>query len=112
MTGSKEAEWDARARRSLADGGRAFERLLFMAEKNVDTGQASVVASFISSVVGFSKFDLYDLRNLDVDISDDVMVCIDTIRWRKAHLADLVPSGWLRAHAICNDRGFAPESAA
>ncbi|MBW8843589.1 MAG: hypothetical protein JF607_01270 [Burkholderiales bacterium] len=67
---------------------------------NADTGQSSVVAAFIASVVGFSKFDLYDLRRLDVDISDDVMACIDTIRWRKAHLADLVPDGWSRAHAI------------
>jgi len=108
MESAEEVVWDARARQSLVDGGRAFEWLLAMAEKKADTGQASVVASFIASVVGFNKFDLYDLRRLDVDISDEVMACIDTIRWRKAHLADLVPDGWRRAHALCVHWGFAP----
>lgn len=108
MASIDESAWEVRARQSLANGGRAFERLLSVAEKKADTGQAGVVVSFIASVVGLSNFDLYDLRRLDVDSADDVMACIDTIRWRKAHLADLVPDGWSRARAISADWGFAP----
>jgi len=67
-----------------------------------------VVASYVATVVGLSKFDLYDLQRLDVDISNDVLICIDTIRCGKAHLADLVSDGWSRTHAICADWGFAP----
>lgn len=108
MASIDESAWEARARQSLADGEQAFERLLSVAEKKADTGQAGVIVSFIASVLGLSKFDLYDLRRLDVDSADDVMACIDTIRWRKAHLADLVLDGWTRARTISADWGFAP----
>ena len=108
MVSTEESVWNARARQSLAESGQAFERLLSLAEKQVDTGQVSVIASFIASVVGFRLFDLYALRSLDVEIADDVLTCIDAIRWSKAHLADLVPDGWSRAHAICADWGFSP----
>ena len=101
------SEWNARARQSLADGGQAFERLLALTETGSDSGQASVVASFIATCLGFAKFDIYDLRRLDVNLSDDVMTCIDTIRWGQTHLSNLVPEGMARAHAVCVMWGFA-----
>lgn len=102
----QQAEWDLRANETAANAGRAFEQLLSLVETGRDTGQVRTVAAFIAAVVGLHRFDIYDLRALDVDLSDDVLVCIDAIRWRKSHLADLVPDGFSRAHSAAALWGF------
>lgn len=102
---ANQADWDARARRSTADGGRAFERLLRIAERS-ETGQARSVAMFIAATVGHCRFDMYCLRPVDVEISDDMLACLDAIRWSKAQLPDLVEDGWERAEAVSEQWGY------
>ena len=38
-------------------------------------------------------FDLFDLRGLDVSIDDDMLACLDALRWGHADLHRLVPDG-------------------
>lgn len=102
----QQAEWDFRANEAAANAGRAFEQLLSLVETGRDTGQVRAVAAFIAAVVGLHRFDIYDLRALDVDLSDDVLVCIDAIRWRKSHLADLVHDGLSRSYRAARRYGY------
>lgn len=104
----EKASREVRADESVAAGREAFERLLLLAEKRYTTDQTEVVAEFIAVVMGFGRFDLYDFRYVDADIAEDIWTCIETIRWRKARLADLVPDGWARGHAIASAGGFVP----
>lgn len=99
-------EYEERARVATALGGEAFERLLGRATR-ADTGQARKVARFIATVVGRASFDVYDLRAFDAEISDDILLCMDAIRWGKLHLPDLVPNGMQRAESVCRDWGYA-----
>lgn len=94
----------------MAEGGRAFERLLLIAEQS-DTGQARLVAMFIAATVGHCRFDMYSLRPMDVEISDDMLTCLDAIRWGKAALPDLVPDGWARAEEVSKEWGCGAEQA-
>jgi hypothetical protein len=43
---------------------------------------------------------LYDLRGLDVAIGDDMLVCLDALRWAKADLFNLVPNGETRVKGV------------
>ena len=100
-----EHEYEERATLATARAAQAFNRLLQRTTAS-DTGQAGRVAAFIAAVVGRAKFDIYELRILDVEISDDVLMCIDAIRWGKVHLAETVPGGLERAEAICREWGY------
>jgi len=101
---AQEREYEKRARAVTALAAHAFSRLLIRATS--DTGQSRRVASFVATVIGRSTFDIYDLRALDVEISDDVLLCMDAIRWAKVHLPDTVPDGMEKAEAICRDWGY------
>ena len=98
-------DWDARARRSTAEGGHAFERLLRIAERT-DNGQARAVAMFVAAAVGYCRFDMYCLQPVDVEISDDMLACLDAVRWGKAPLPNLVADGWERAEAVSRSWGY------
>jgi hypothetical protein len=37
--------------------------------------------------------DLFELRSVDVAISDGMLQCLDTLRWARAGLHPLVPDG-------------------
>lgn len=102
---AQEQEYEKRGRLATAQAAHAFSRLLQRASAN-DTGQARRVAGFIATVIGRAKFDIYDLRALDVEISDDVLISIDAVRWGKGHLAELVPGGLARAEAVCREWGY------
>ena len=99
-------ELEGRANSTTAQAGRAFERLLALVESGSDAVQVRIVATFLATVVGLHRFDIYDLRALDVDLSDDVLVCMDAVRWGKCHLADLVPDGFSRAQVAAAQWGF------
>ncbi|MBS0339794.1 MAG: hypothetical protein JSS56_04665 [Proteobacteria bacterium] len=99
-------EHEERARAATALGAQAFDRLLTLATRS-ETGQARRVAGLIATVVGHARFDIYDLRALDVDISDDALRCLDALRWARMALPDAVPDGWNRAEAICREWGYA-----
>lgn len=103
----KQAEWAERAYRAQAAAAQAIERLLDLAETR-DSGQIRTVAHFIAATFDGQTFpfDLFDLRTVDVDISDDMLLCLDALRWGKADLFKLVPNGEQRILAICKDWGF------
>lgn len=103
----QQAEWARRAKEATALAGPAFERLLSQVETGRDSGQISRIAAFVAATVGLHRFDMYDLRALDIELSDDVLACLDAIRWGKCHIADLVPDGVARAHQAAVDWGYA-----
>ena len=101
---AQQREHEQRASAATALAAHAFDRLLARAAS--DTGQSRRVASFIATIVGRSTFDIYDLRAMDVEISDDILLCIDAIRWAKLHLPHTVPDGLEKAEAVCREWGY------
>ena len=93
--------WASRAAEVQPKAAQAYARLLTIAETS-DTGQAGRVARFIASSfnVAAHHFDLFDLRSLDVPISDDILMCLDALRWGKADLYKLVPDGEKRVKNV------------
>lgn len=99
--------WDERARSAQVSAAQALARLLVIAESS-DSGQARCVATFLASTYKFAgaPFDLFDLRTVDVPISDDIMLCIDALRWGRLDLHRLVPDGAQRIEAVIRDWGL------
>ena len=98
---AKDAEWQRRATEVQAKAAHAYARLIELAETS-DTGQASRIANFVASTFNGRAFlfDLFDLRSLDVGIGDDMLLCLDALRWAKADLYKLVPDGEARVKAV------------
>jgi hypothetical protein len=86
--------WAERAAKAQAQAAHAFGRLLALAETR-DSGQGLHIARFLASTYNGQAFpfDLYELRAVDVAISDDMLLCLDALRWGKADLFKLVPDG-------------------
>lgn len=103
----KEAQWAQRATRAQAAAAQALERLLNLAETR-DSGQIRTVTRFIAATFDGQNFafDLFDLRTVDVEISDDMLTCLDALRWGKADLYKLVPQGQERILEICKAWGL------
>lgn len=77
------------------------------------SGQVRRVAQFLASSFNGQVFplDLFELRAVDVAISDDMLTCIDALRWGKADLFKLVPDGEQRVLAVLDLWGIAwPEA--
>jgi hypothetical protein len=70
------ADSEARASEATAKGAQAFARLLDLAEQQ-DSGQIARIARFVAATYNGQDFpfDLFELRALDVDISDDMLLC-------------------------------------
>lgn len=104
---TQQREWDARASQVQAAAAQAYNRLLLLAE-NREGGQARTVAQFVASTYNSNdhRFDLVDLRAVDVGISDDMLVCLDALRWGRADLYTLVPNGDSRSQRMCADWGM------
>lgn len=83
-----------RAATAQSAAAQAFERLLCQAESR-DSGQIRRIAAFLASTFNGDAFpfDLFELRAVDVAISDDMLLCLDALRWGKADLYKLVPDG-------------------
>ena len=106
----QEQEWAQRAERAQALAAQAYARLLTLAQG--ETGQSGRAAKFLAATynsVGY-HFDLSELRAVDVEISDDMLTCLDALRWGKADLHTLVPGGARRVQAIIIAWGFKPAS--
>lgn len=90
-----------RARASTGSGAAAFSRLLHLAETR-DSGQVRRVAQFIAGTYNGQSypFDLYELRAVDVAIGDDMLQCLDALRWARADLHTLIPDGDARVRAV------------
>jgi len=95
-------EWEARARAAQSAAAQALERLLTLAESR-DSDQVRHIASFLASTYNGAdfSFDLFTLRAVDVQISDDMLTCLDALRWGRADLYKLVPDGDRRIEAVC-----------
>ena len=106
-------EWDERARLAQGAAAQAFARLLDLAETR-DSGQIRRVAKFIASTHNGENFpfDLFELRTVDVDISDDMLACLDALRWGKADLYKLIPDGERRVVAVIEAWGLATKAQA
>ena len=50
--------------------------------------------------------DLFELRAVDVAISDDMLQCLDALRWGRADLYTLVPDGDARVRAVIQRWGL------
>ena len=83
-----------RGSEATSKGAQAFLRLLSLAEQH-DSGQARRVARFLAGTYNSEAFpwDCYDLRAVDEAISDDMLLCLDALRWGQADLHTLVPDG-------------------
>lgn len=94
-------EWERRAAEAQARAAQAYARLISIAETS-DTGQARRIAQFIAGTFNGRNypFDLFELRGLDVAIGDDMLLCLDALRWAKADLYRLVPDGEARVQAV------------
>ena len=86
----------------------AYDRLLTLAEGRA-SGQIHRIARFLASTYNGEvfPFDCFELRAVDVDISDDMLVCLDALRWAKADLYKLVPDGERRVLAVLEAWGIA-----
>ena len=103
----QQLSWDERARAAQAAAAQAYARLLQLAERH-DSGQARRVALFLASTYNGEAFpfDLFELRCVDVSISDDMLICLDALRWGKADLYKMVPDGDQRVRAEIDLRGI------
>lgn len=99
---------EARSARATAAAAQAFARLLALAEAH-DSGQARRVARFLAAVFDGEVFTLdpFDLRAVDVAIGDDMLACLDALRWGRADLHRLVPCGEARLLAVLQRWGLA-----
>lgn len=88
-------------------GAQAYARLLNLAETR-DSGQIEKIAKFLAATYNGTafKFDLFELRMLDVAISDDMLSALDALRWGKADLYRLVPDGEKRIQALIDRWGL------
>lgn len=93
--------WRDRATRVQAAAAQAYARLLCHAEDG-RSGQAEKIVRFVASTYDGDAFpfDLFALRGVDVAISDDMLICVDALRWGQADLFKLVPGGESRVQAL------------
>ena len=93
--------YESRSAQAQANAAHAYDRLLVLAE-TCSSGQIPKIVAFIAATYNGASFtfDLFDLRTLDVDISDDMLVCLDALRWGRADLYRLVPNGEKRVEAV------------
>ena len=103
----KDREWAARASAAQALGAQAYARLLALAEQR-DSGQIRRIVRFLASTYNGEAFPfhLFELRAVDVEISDDMLVCLDALRWGKSDLHKLIPDGDQRVRAVIDSWGL------
>lgn len=106
-TDRQQREWASRANSVQAAAAQAFGRLLGLAEER-DSGQIRTVVRFLASTYNGAAFpfDLFELRTVDVGISDDMLLCLDALRWAKADLYTLAPDGDRRVKNVIEAWGL------
>jgi hypothetical protein len=100
-------EYQMRSRAASARGAQAYARLLRLAEER-QSGQITRVVRFLAATFNGQAFplDLFELRAVDVAISDDMLLCLDALRWGRADLHMLVPDGDARVRAAIQRWGL------
>jgi hypothetical protein len=86
---------------------QAIARLLRLAEER-DSGQIVRVVRFLAATYDGVTFPLdpFELRAVDIAISDDMLCCLDALRWGCADLHTLVPDGDARMRAVIHRWGL------
>ena len=105
----RQRQWAERAAKAQAAGAQAYARLLRQAEDGT-SGQAARIARFVAATYNGTAFplDLFELRAVDVEISDDMLLCLDALRWGKSDLYSLIPNGDERIRAMIKDWKLVP----
>jgi len=95
------------SRQATQAGAQAFARLLRLAEER-DSGQIRRIARFLAALYNGEAFrlDPFELRAVDIAISDDMLCCLDALRWARADLHTLVPHGDARMRAVIERWGL------
>lgn len=95
------AACDALSLQATQAGAQAFARLLKLAETR-DSGQIPRIARFLAAAYNGQAFqlDLFELRAVDIAISNDMLCCLDALRWGRADLHTLLPDGDDRVRAV------------
>lgn len=98
---------ESRSRQATHAGAQAFARLLQLAEER-DSGQIRRIARFLAAIYNGEAFrlDPFELRAVDIAISDDMLRCLDALRWARADLYTLVPDGDARMRAVIERWGL------
>jgi hypothetical protein len=98
---TESATFKERSRRATQAGALAFSRLLKLAEER-DSGQIPRVARFLAATYNGQalQLDVFELRTVDIAISDDMLCCLDALRWGRADLYTLIPDGDVRVRAV------------
>jgi hypothetical protein len=98
-----------RSEQSIRSARSAFQELLNLAETR-DSGQIRRIAEFIAATYNgdIFSFDLFNLRCLDVEISDQMLICLDCLRWGGSDLYRLAPDGDERVRAVIRHWGLKP----
>jgi len=104
---AESAALDARSRQATQAGAQAFARLLKLAEER-DSGQVARIARFLAAIFDGQafRFDLFELRAVDIAISNDMLCCLDALRWGRADLHTLIPDGDARVRAVIERWGL------
>jgi hypothetical protein len=101
------AEYEARSLQATQAGAPAYGSLLRLAEER-DSGQIPRVARFLAATYNGQAFplDLFELRAVDIAISNDMLCCLDALRWGRADLHTLIPDGDARVLAVIDRWGL------
>ena len=101
------AACDALSLQATQAGAHAFARLLALAETR-DSGQIPRIARFLAATYNGQAFpfDLFELRAVDIAISNDMLWCLDALRWGRADLHTLIPDGDARVRAVIERWGL------
>jgi hypothetical protein len=101
------AALETQSLRATQMGTLAFARLLKLAEER-DSGQIARIARFLAACYNGRAFpfDLFEIRAVDVAISDDMLCCLDALRWGRADLHTLIPDGDARVRAVIERWGL------
>ena len=101
------AACDALSLQATQAGARAFARLLQLAEER-DSGQIPRIARFLAATYNGQAFrlDLFELRAVDIAISNDMLCCLDALRWGRADLHTLIHDGDARVRAVIERWGL------
>jgi hypothetical protein len=101
------AACDALSLQAIRAGAQAFARLLKLAEER-DSGQIPRIARFLAATYNGHAFqlDLFELRTVDIAISNDMLSCLDALRWGRADLHTLIPDGDDRVRAVIERWGL------
>jgi hypothetical protein len=100
-------EYEDRSRQATHAGAQAFARLLSLAEER-NSGQILRIARFLAATYNGAAFPLdpFELRAVDIAISDDMLRCLDALRWGRADLHTLVPDGDARMRSVIERWGL------